>query len=154
MSITYPFTHGHEHTCKAAVLTCVDFRFWEFAVRFVKEEAGINSFDFPSMPGAGKVIIEHWDLDLIKDIVKVSVNLHHIEKFFIFDHMDCGAYGGSGKFANKEEEKKFHEDRLCKTRGIIQEMFPDLKIVLAYIMINEDYNEATVIEETDFTIAV
>jgi len=137
----YPFKYKGTHHCEAGVLTCIDFRFWEVVTEFVKNELKIESFDFPSLPGSTKPVNEVWDIKVIKDCVAVSVDLHQIKKFLIFDHQDCGAYGGSGKFPNQEEEREFHNEKLREAKTVINQDFPELEVLLYYIKLNEEQTE-------------
>lgn len=51
--------------------------------------------------------------------------------------MDCGAYGGSGKFAARTEEVAFHEAELRKAEAKIHEKFPDLEVALVLVVVHE-----------------
>ena len=70
-----PFKFKDVHHCEAVVLTCIDFRFWRETLEFVEKKLGIETFDFPSLPGAAKAIneclneIKKLDLEFWEEIV-------------------------------------------------------------------------------------
>ena len=136
-----PFKFKDIHSCEAVVLTCIDFRFWKETVEFVELELGIKNFDFPSLPGAAKAINESNGEDLAMSCISVPVDLHHAQKIVIINHQDCGAYGGSEKFnENNEEEQKFHEEELRKAKEKILAKYPDKEIILAYVKLIDNKN--------------
>lgn len=120
------------HNCDAVVLSCIDFRFWRETVEFVEQELNIKSFDFPSLPGAAKAINECVDGDISMSCIGVPCDLHHVKKIVIVNHQDCGAYGGSSKFQNDEEEQKFHEEELKKAKNKLLDKYPDKEYILVY----------------------
>jgi carbonic anhydrase len=134
-----PFKFKDVHSCEAVVLTCIDFRFWKETVEFVELELGIKNFDFPSLPGSAKAINESNGTDLAMSCISVPCDLHHVEKIVIVNHQDCGAYGGSGKFAgNDDAEQKFHEDELKRAKEKILAKYPDKEISLVYIKLIDE----------------
>jgi len=130
------FKYKGIHSCEAVVLACIDFRFWKETMKFVEEDLGIKSYDFPKLPGAAKAINECMidnDSDLAAQCVGVPCDLHHIQKIIIVNHADCGAYGGSARFdGDAEAEQKFHESELKKAKEKIFARYPDKEIILAY----------------------
>lgn len=134
-----PFKFKDVHTCEAVVLSCIDFRFWKKTVQFVEQEMGVESFDFPSLPGAAKAINESNGSDLAMSCISVPVKLHHVKKIIIVNHQDCGAYGGSAKFAGDETaEQKFHEEQLKLAKEKISANYPDQEIILVYAKLVDD----------------
>jgi len=125
------FNYKGIHSCEAVVLCCIDFRFWRETLEFAEKELKLDSFDFPSLPGAAKTINEKSDLAL--GCVSVPCDLHHASKIVIVNHSDCGAYGGSSKFnGDSEAEQKFHEEELQKAKNIILAKYPEKEVVLVY----------------------
>lgn len=130
------------HSCKAVVLTCIDFRFWRETLEFVEKELNIKSFDFPSLPGAAKAINKCMDEnDLAMQCIGVPCDLHHAKKIVIVNHEDCGAYGGSAKFASREKEQKFHEGELKKAKEKISRKYPDKEYILVYAKLDDNKEE-------------
>ncbi len=129
-----PFNYKGVHNCEAVVLACIDFRFWKETMKFVEEELGIKSYDFPKMPGAAKAINEcQNELDIPMKCIGVPCDLHHAEKIVIINHADCGAYGGSVEFkGDLEAEQKFHEAELQRAREKIIANYPEKEVILAF----------------------
>ena len=128
------------HSCDAAVLACIDFRFWRETMKFVEEELGLKSYDFPKLPGAAKAINDCLsEVDLAMKCIGVPCDLHHVEKIVIVNHADCGAYGGSVQFNGDDEaEQKFHEGELQKAKEKILAQFPGKEVILVYAKLIDD----------------
>lgn len=137
-----PFNYKGVHHCDAVVLACIDFRFWKETMQFAQQFLGIESYDFPKLPGAAKAINESKDGDISMMCVGVPCDLHGVEKIVIVNHSDCGAYGGSKKFeGDSQAEQQFHETELKKARGIVREKYPEKEIILAYARLAEGQEE-------------
>ena len=128
------FKYKDIHSCEAVVLACIDFRFWRETTKFVEEELGIKTYDFPKMPGAAKAINNCLsEVDVAMKCIGVPCDLHHVQKIVILNHADCGAYGGSAEFnGDLEAEQKFHESELKKAKEKISARHPGKEIILAY----------------------
>ncbi len=137
------FKYKNIHQSEAVVVACIDFRFWQETVDFVKRELGVQVFDFSTLPGAAKAINEYkTDNDTAIQCIGIPCELHHSQKIIIINHEDCGAYGGSEKFAGDQvAELQFHTKELKKARVILSEKFPQQEIILAYAkLINNKEN--------------
>lgn len=137
------FKYRDIHSCDAVVLACIDFRFWKETMKFVEEELGIKSYDFPKMPGAAKAINEcQNEVDVPMKCIGVPCNLHHVEKIVIVNHADCGAYGGSKEFkGDLKAEQRFHEGELRLAKEKILAKYPGKEVILAYAkLIDEGEN--------------
>ncbi len=128
------FKYKDVHKCEAVVLACIDFRFWKETMRFIEEELGIKTYDFPKIPGAAKAINDcQNEVDVPIKCIGVPCDLHHAQKIVIVNHADCGAYGGSAEFkGDVEAEQKFHEGELRRAKEKISRYFPGKEIILAY----------------------
>lgn len=128
------FDYLGEHHCEAIVFSCIDFRFWRECAEFVDKGLGIRSFDFPSLPGSAKALLEEYpNGGVIWQCVSVPLELHAARKVVIINHEDCGAYGGSKVFEeDAAREQAFHEEELRKARKMILADFPDKEVILAY----------------------
>jgi hypothetical protein len=128
------FKYKDIHSCEAVVLACIDFRFWKETMRFVEEELGIKSYDFPKMPGSAKAINEcQNEVDVPMKCIGVPCDLHRVSKIVIVNHADCGAYGGAKEFkGDLEAEQKFHEGELQKAKKKILKYYPDKEVVLVF----------------------
>jgi len=130
----YEFKFKGVHECEVVVLACIDFRFWKETMKFVEEELGIKSYDFPKLPGAAKAINDcQSETDVPLQCIGVPCDLHHAQKIVVVNHADCGAYGGSKEFAGDDEaEQKFHESELQKAKEKILQYYPGKEIALVY----------------------
>lgn len=128
------FQYKDVHTCEAVVLACIDFRFWKETMKFVEEELGIKTYDFPKLPGAAKSINDCLsEVDVALKCIGIPCDLHNVSKIVIVNHQDCGAYGGSKQFkGDADAEQKFHEGELRKAKEKISTQFPGKVIILAY----------------------
>jgi len=117
-----------EHAKKVSVaVLCIDYRFWPQTLSALQEKYGL--FDLIAMAGASKNLISSEienKATLLKNI-EISIKLHHPERLVLTNHTDCGAYGGSGKFASHDEEISFHLEELRKAKSAAAEKFPQLK---------------------------
>jgi len=131
------FNYKDTHSCDAVVLACIDFRFWKETMKFVEEELGMKSYDFPKLPGAAKSINDCLsEVDVAMKCIGVPCDLHHAQKIVIVNHADCGAYGGSAQFnGDLEAEQRFHESELQKAREKIFAQFPGKEVILAFAKI-------------------
>ncbi len=134
------FKYKGVHDCQAVVLACIDFRFWKETIKFVEEELGIKSYDFPKLPGAAKAINEcENEVDVPMKCVGVPCDLHHVGKIVIVNHADCGAYGGSAQFdGDTEAEQKFHESELQIAKEKILRYYPGKEVILVYAKLVDD----------------
>jgi hypothetical protein len=137
-----PFRFKGAHHCQAVVLACIDFRFWKETMNFIEDFLGIESYDFPKLPGSAKAINESKDGDISMMCVGVPCDLHGVEKIVIVNHSDCGAYGGLKKFdGNQDEERIFHHQELRKAKGVISEKYPEKEILLVFAKLVNDQSE-------------
>lgn len=115
------------HHWKVLTLSCIDGRFIQKVDNWVKKHESV--FDYRTEVGASKAIIDsESDRKRFFNVIKTSISLHKIKEVWLFDHIDCGAYGGSKTFENAEAEKEFHSKRMTKAAEIISEKFPEIKV--------------------------
>jgi carbonic anhydrase len=111
------------------VLACMDYRFWPKALSLLGKKYG--KFDLIELAGGSKNLAspsQEADRQAVLESIKTSVNLHGAKKIILTNHIDCGAYGGSGRFASAKEEINFHQAELKKAAKIITKSFPSLTI--------------------------
>lgn len=133
----YPFKNFHK--VPAAAFFCLDPRFFDQTVAFIKEEIGFDKFDSYVMPSGPRVIVKDETREvMLGNIERVSIGLHHIEEAILVAHRDCGAYGGSAAFPGPAEEKATQVEDLKLARGILNEKFPKLRISMYYAEIVGD----------------
>ena len=116
------------HICRTLVIACMDFRFHSW-LRNLLVDCGLkNNYDMFVAAGSQKNFLDPETRDFALRQVDLSVNLHLIKEVFIFAHLDCGAYGGSGSFASQEQEIEQYETDLAKVRKMLKERHPHLVI--------------------------
>ena len=114
-------------TCEAVVAHCIDFRFRKVLNEYLMSRFP-EGYDLISIAGGVKELVEKRDSSFVLQQLKISHNLHQPKIIVLIQHEDCGAYGGSKKFAGPEEEKEFQSDQLQKAEAILKEIFPDCAI--------------------------
>jgi len=113
------FKFKNLHSCEAVVLACIDFRFWKETMKFVEEELGIKSYDFPKLPGAAKSINDCLsEVDIAMKCIGVPCDLHHVKKIVIVNHADCGRRAPKSERKNhRPVSRKRSHPCLCKIGG-------------------------------------
>lgn len=136
MEVTYQNDFKDKgHSCSTLVIRCMDFRFHKALEENMEQilEEGSCSFDSPGIGGGGsKSIIDEDSRTVLYGALNIAIEKHGVNRVVIADHVDCGAYGGSGKFKNEEEEEKFHIEKLNEAKDILQKDYQSLEIVLVY----------------------
>lgn len=123
------------HTCKNLLIRCMDFRLRDELLNWI-DQGGLfeGGFDVVSLAGASKSLAD--GSSEIKDFflkqVSVSTELHHADRIIVFHHSDCGAYAKDYTFASKEEEKKRQVADMKATKGILNEKYPNVEVILVW----------------------
>lgn len=123
------------HTCKALVLTCIDFRFQQAIEQFLKNAGMEGTADRVAVAGAAKSLVtpeQPRDREFLLQQIEIAANLHHISEVVIMQHEDCGAYGGSSKFDSPASEREYHREVMKDAKQRIQEKFSTLTVTFAY----------------------
>ena len=128
----------HNHKCTAVLFCCMDFRFWKATVNFVQNTLGIYDFDLVTHAGAAKVLAEKEtdSIDILEKHIVLAKKLHKIRMVVIVNHQDCGAYGGSGKFKNENDESDHHSKHIKSGIELLQKKHKDLKYTGLYAYFN------------------
>lgn len=134
-----------QHTCKAAVVTCIDFRFGGARLSRALEDAyGLheNEYDVIALPGGAQNVTQYkfaeHHTDATRQALEVAISLHHIESIIALSHQNCGALKAVGKTFGAEEssaETAFHEDLLAEARSVLASSWPALKIETGYLCV-------------------
>jgi carbonic anhydrase len=116
------------HTCEAAVVRCIDFRFEEYMRKWTDENLSGKQFDTIAMAGSTK------DLKTMLKQIEISVKLHRIKKAILINHEECGAYG-------KDSTPERHTEDLRKARTEIETNFPEVVVELYYLHLNGEFEK-------------
>lgn len=121
------------HHWEVLAVSCIDGRFIKRTVDWLSEKTD-GVFDFRTEIGATKAIIDcKSERDGLCNVIEISLRLHGIKELYLIDHVDCGAYGGSAKFASASEEKNFHIEKLNQASEILHQKYPNLEIKKVYV---------------------
>jgi len=141
------------HHCKAALITCEDFRLHQrkdgrnYIAEFIKtlgcdcdlitRGGGVQDLVRPEQDGyAGS---------FLRDL-NVSASLHQADTIYLINHENCGAYG-SFNFLSRDDELEKHYDDLRKAKEIILEKVPDKNVLLFFGELEPDSGDVFVIKE-------
>lgn len=125
----------NNHTCEAAVITCIDFRFQDYINHWISENFPPKTFDRVALAGGV------FDSDYVIKQIEISHRLHHITKVILINHEDCGAYGEAGT-----PEKHAEDLKIAITR--IKEQFPDLEVQTYYLQLNGTFEQISLLKFT------
>jgi len=121
-----------EHSCRAAVLFCMDFRFHEILGDFLVEEGlDRDRADVIRLAGAAKNLArpaDARDRESLYEMLQVSYDLHHARQFYLINHEDCGAYGPE-LIQDDVVELEVHRQDLRAARDMCKGRFPDVEVI-------------------------
>lgn len=134
------------HNCKALVIQCIDFRFRKSLTEFLEARFG-NSYDLVSVAGGVKRLVQDpLENNFILEQIKISDTLHKPEVILLIQHEDCGAYGGSKKFQNREQEIDFQRQELKKAKALLGKQFPDKSVETYFIRLSGELDSIVPLE--------
>jgi len=129
--VPVPAFAGH---ADALVLTCIDYRLVDDAVKFFDAKHLTNDYDQVSLAGASLAAVSDkfpssnaafWDH------VQIAKTLHHIQKVIVLDHRDCGAFKvafGDQFAAERAAETAQHKQVMAEFKEALVKKFPDLGV--------------------------
>lgn len=115
-----------DHSCDAAVITCIDFRFQEYINNWISSNLPAKSFDRVALAGGV------FDFDYVLKQISISKRLHNITKVILINHEGCGAYGEAGT-----AEK--HAEDLKNAAVKIKANYPNLETETYYLKIDSTF---------------
>jgi carbonic anhydrase len=116
------------HTCDAAVITCIDFRFQDYINDWISKNIPPKSHDRVAWAGGVK------DLDNVLNQIAISKRLHDIKKVVLINHEDCGAYGEAGT-----PEK--HAEDLKEAAAKVKERTENVEVQIFYLHLDGTFEE-------------
>ncbi|MBE3573265.1 MAG: hypothetical protein IMW95_09990 [Moorella humiferrea] len=117
-------------SCRACVLTCMDFRIQTAVANWLREKGLYGNYDYLSLPGASRNFLEEGKINLVED----SYRLHQIQEVYLIHHEDCGAYN-LGNLPVAEQLARQRPDMEAAAR-ILKERHPELKVHLAFLYLD------------------
>lgn len=127
------------HSTDNLLVCCMDFRFHEATMKHIKENYGANSFDLCTLAGGSQQVsqdVQAGKETLFKEI-GIGCNLHHVNRVFLVNHQDCGAYGGSKAFDSLETELSAYKDDLKAAAEKIKSEYPDVEVIRLQVRFDE-----------------
>lgn len=117
-----------DHSAKALVLHCIDYRFVNATKEFLAKEGYAGQYDDVGMAGSVDNIVEPSDTSDVEFVyrqIAIARKLHHITDVVLINHTDCGAYGGREAFLSDEEEHARHVKDLRLAKEKVAERFSE-----------------------------
>lgn len=111
---------------------------WERVARLVRAELGVSACDLVAAPGAAKKILEETSREDMLGAFSIAANLHGVKTIVLVHHEDCGAYGGSKKFPDRDSEQNFHEGALREAAKLVRDRLSDVSVKLFYVHFTPD----------------
>jgi carbonic anhydrase len=131
----FPFAAlGAEGNYEAMVLSCIDPRFPEPTLNYMKSRGMVGKYSQFVVAGAAIGVVAPAFKDWQKtfwDNLGASMQLHKIPKVIAIDHRDCGAAKiayGPDKVANPQVETETHRAALAEFRKQVNERQPSLAV--------------------------
>jgi carbonic anhydrase len=138
LAAAFPFAAaGAEGNYEAMVLSCIDPRFPEKTLNYMKDRGLLGKYSQFIIAGAAIGVVAPAFKDWQKafwDNLAASIQLHHINGVIAIDHRDCGAAKiayGDAKVANPQVETETHRAALMEFRKQVAERQPKLSIQTA-----------------------
>lgn len=114
------------------VIKCMDFRYHEWISDLLDEEHDVD-YDKVDQLTIGGSSLGITDGSLMPS-VKIAYDKHETRKAYIFDHIDCGGFGGLESFDNDvQKEAQAHFESLDEAQAILNKAFQEL-VVVTYVM--------------------
>ena len=136
------FAFGAEGNYDAMLLTCIDPRFPEPTINYMKSRNMVGKYSQFTFAGASIGVVapafKTW-APAFWDNLAASIQLHHIPKVIAMNHRDCGAAKiayGAEKVANAQIETETHKAALFEFRKQVAEKQPKLKVELGLMAID------------------
>jgi carbonic anhydrase len=125
---------GAEGNYDAMLLTCIDPRFPEPTINYMKSRNMVGKYSQFTFAGAAIGVVAPAFKDWSKafwDNLAASIQLHHIPKVIAMNHRDCGAAKiayGAEKVATAQIETETHKAVLMEFRKQVAERQPKLAV--------------------------
>ena len=126
----------------AMLLTCIDPRFPEPTIEYMKSRNMIGKYSQFTFAGAAIGVVapafKAWH-KTFWDNLAASVQLHSIPKVIAMDHRDCGAAKiayGAAKVANPQIETETHKAALMQFRKEVAKRHPKMAVELGLMAVD------------------
>jgi carbonic anhydrase len=127
---------------EAMLLTCIDPRFPEPTIEYMKSRDMIGKYSQFTFAGAAIGVVapafKAWH-KTFWDNLAASIQLHNIPKVIAMDHRDCGAAKiayGAAKVANAQIETETHKAALMQFRREVGKRHPKMQVELGLMALD------------------
>ena len=116
------------------IICCVDYRYIDAILRFVKERLGVVAYDLKTDAGGAKALVDGvpavraWILSNLK----LVYSRRGVRTVILVHHEDCAAYGGSAAFRDGAEETACHAQQLAMASSLLRAFFQRLTVRMFY----------------------
>jgi carbonic anhydrase len=114
------------------VLTCMDHRYQE-AIREIlmaKHNINIDHVDRLAIGGASAAIVD----GSMMPSIHIAVEKHKAKNLYIFDHIDCGGFGGQAAFDNDvDKEAQAHFESIDRAKEAVHKVLPEI-VIVSYVV--------------------
>ena len=118
------------------LLSCMDYRLLDDIARYMDGRGLTDKYDHVILAGASLGALvdakPEWGATFWNH-VDVAMDLHHIHKVMIIDHLDCGAYKvfiGPDTAKDRETETRYHTEQLRKLGSMLTARYPGFGVEL------------------------
>jgi len=146
----YPFRYGNQNKAQACALFCIDFRFKNETLKYLKEELDLKDLNIITITGSTKNIANPKilsDYQFITKQIEKSIQFHEIDKIILINHANCGTYGSAKLFGGKDKEKEIHIKDLLKSKKLLEKRFKDQEIILIYANLKGEGSDEKIVFE-------
>jgi carbonic anhydrase len=133
---------GADGNYDAMLLTCIDPRFPEPTINYMKSRSMIGKYSQFTFAGAAIGVVapvfKNW-AKAFWDNLAISTQVHQIPKVIAMNHRDCGAAKiayGAEKVANPQIETETHKAALMEFRKQMNERRPKLQVELGLMALD------------------
>jgi carbonic anhydrase len=131
-----------EGNYEAMLLTCIDPRFPQPTINYMKSRKMVGKYSQFTFAGASIGVVapafKAW-APAFWDNLAASMQLHHIPKVIAMNHRDCGAAKiayGPDAVKDKATETATHKAALMEFKKQVAERQPSLKVELGLMAVN------------------
>jgi carbonic anhydrase len=141
--VAFPFAaFGAEGNFEAMVLSCIDPRFPELTLNYMKGRGLLGKYSQFVIAGGSIGVVAPVFKDWHKafwDNLAASIELHRISRVIALDHRDCGAAKiayGPDKSATPQVETETHRAALTEFRRQVAERQPKLAVEIGLMALD------------------
>lgn len=130
-----------QHSTKAAVIACIDFRFHALLPGALAKTFDISSEEYDDIKlagGAGNLATiakQHPErFQAVMDDIDLAISGHHITTVILLNHEQCGKYASLGRsFESIREERAFHRTELLQASQAVRSRFPHVEVLMGFV---------------------